>query len=223
MHQRKSKKIVIYFFLLIIVSSINNSSINNIKFNRIENIFVSGLSEKDNQILLKEIENLNLKTIFYINKKGLTNLLNKNSLIETYEVFKKYPSTINIKIDKTNFFAKTNINGKTFLVGSNGKLTLNETDYNELPYIFGKADVQEFLKLKKVIDESKFSYQQIKNFYFFPSNRWDIKFKDEFILKLPNKFTNEKLDQIYKFIENYKIKNFVIIDARVENQIILNE
>ena len=223
MHQRKSKKIVIYFFLLIIVSSINNSSINNIKFNRIENIFVSGLSEKDNQILLKEIENLNLKTIFYINKKGLTNLLNKNSLIERYEVFKKYPSTINIKIDKTNFFAKTNINGKTFLVGSNGKLTLNETDYNELPYIFGKADVQEFLKLKKVIDESKFSYQQIKNFYFFPSNRWDIKFKDEFILKLPNKFTNEKLDQIYKFIENYKIKNFVIIDARVENQIILNE
>ena len=54
MHQRKSKKIVIYFFLLIIVSSINNSSINNIKFNRIENIFVSGLSEKDNQILLKD-------------------------------------------------------------------------------------------------------------------------------------------------------------------------
>ena len=223
MHQRKSKKIIIYFFLLIVVSSINNSSINNIKFNRVENIFVSGLSDKDNQILLKEIENLNLKTIFYINKKGLTNLLNKNSLIETYEVFKKYPSTINIKIDKTNFFAKTNINGKTFLIGSNGKLTLNETDYNELPYIFGKADVQEFLKLKKVIDESKFSYQKIKNFYFFPSNRWDIKFKDESILKLPNKFTNEKLDQIYKFIENYKIKNFVIIDARVENQIILNE
>ena len=223
MHQRKSKKIVIYFFLLIIVSSINNSSINNIKFNRIENIFVSGLSEKDNQILLKEIENLNLKTIFYINKKGLTNLLNENSLIERYEVFKRYPSTINIKIDKAKFFAKTNINGKNFLLGSNGKLTLNESNYNELPFIFGKLDIKEFLRLKKVIDESKFSYQQIKNFYFFPSKRWDIKFKDEFILKLPNKFTNEKLDQIYKFIENYKIKNFVIIDARVENQIILNE
>ena len=116
-----------------------------------------------------------------------------------------------------------NINGKNFLVGSNGKLTLNEADYNQLPYIFGKPDIQEFLKLKKVIDESKFSYQQIKNFYFFPSKRWDIKFKDEFILKLPNKFTNETLDQISKFIENYKKKNFMIIDARVENQIILNE
>ena len=223
MHRRISKKIIIYFFLLIIVSSINNNSINNIKFNKTQNIHVSGLSEKDNQILLNEIKNLNLKTIFYINKNELVNLLNEHSLIERYEVFKKYPSTINIKIDKTNFFAKTNINGKTFLVGSNGKLLLNEANYSKLPYIFGKPDVQEFLKLKKAIDESKFSYQQIKNFYFFPSNRWDIKFKDEFILKLPNKFTNEKLDQIYKFIENYKIKNFVIIDARVENQIILNE
>ena len=223
MHQRISKKIVIYFFLLIVVSSINNSSINNIKFNKTPNIYVSGLSEKDNQILLNEIKNLNLKTIFYINKNELVNLLNENSLIESYEVFKKYPSTINIEINKTNFFAKTNINGKTFLVGSNGKLTLKESDYNELPYIFGKPDIQEFLKLKKVIDESKFSYQQIKNFYFFPSNRWDIKFKDETILKLSNKFTNESLDQIYKFLENYKIKNFMIIDARVENQIILNE
>ena len=223
MHRRISKKIIIYFFLLIIVSSINNNSINNIKFNKTQNIHVSGLSEKDNQILLNEIKNLNLKTIFYINKNELVNLLNEHSLIERYEVFKKYPSTINIKIDKTNFFAKTNINGKTFLVGSNGKLLLNESNYSELPYIFGKPDVQEFLKLKKAIDESKFSYQQIKNFYFFPSNRWDIKFKDEFILKLPNKFTNETLDQIYKFIENYKIKNFMIIDARVENQIILNE
>ena len=223
MHRRISKKIIIYFFLLIIVSSINNNSINNIKFNKTQNIHVSGLSEKDNQILLNEIKNLNLKTIFYINKNELVNLLNAHSLIERYEVFKKYPSTINIKIDKTNFFAQTNINGKTFLVGSNGKLLLNESNYSELPYIFGKPDVQEFLKLKKAIDESKFSYQQIKNFYFFPSNRWDIKFKDEFILKLPNKFTNETLDQIYKFIENYKIKNFMIIDARVENQIILNE
>ena len=223
MHRRISKKIIIYFFLLIIVSSINNNSINNIKFNKTQNIHVSGLSEKDNQILLNEIKKLNLKTIFYINKNELVNLLNEHSLIERYEVFKKYPSTINIKIDKTNFFAKTNINGKTFLVGSNGKLLLNEANYSKLPYIFGKPDVQEFLKLKKAIDESKFSYQQIKNFYFFPSNRWDIKFKDEFILKLPNKFTNETLDQIYKFIESYKIKNFKIIDARVENQIILNE
>ena len=223
MHRRISKKIIIYFFLLIIFSSINNNSINNIKFNKTQNIHVSGLSEKDNQILLNEIKNLNLKTIFYINKNELVNLLNAHSLIERYEVFKKYPSTINIKIDKTNFFAQTNINGKTFLVGSNGKLLLNESNYSELPYIFGKPDVQEFLKLKKAIDESKFSYQQIKNFYFFPSNRWDIKFKDELTLKLPNKFTNETLDQIYKFIENYKIKNFMIIDARVENQIILNE
>ena len=34
MHQRKSKKILIYFFLLILVGSINNNSINNLKFEK---------------------------------------------------------------------------------------------------------------------------------------------------------------------------------------------
>ena len=45
MHQRKSKKILAYFFLLVIVSSIGNNSINNLKFDKIQNINVSGLNE----------------------------------------------------------------------------------------------------------------------------------------------------------------------------------
>ena len=69
MHQRKNKKILIYFFLLIIVSSISNNTINNYKFKKIENINISGLDEKNNQILLNKLKNLNLGNIFFINKK----------------------------------------------------------------------------------------------------------------------------------------------------------
>ena len=50
MHQRKSKKILVYFFLLIIVSSISNNSFNNLKINQIQNINISGLDQKDNEI-----------------------------------------------------------------------------------------------------------------------------------------------------------------------------
>ena len=80
-----------------------------------------------------------------------------------------------------------------------------------------------FLKFKKIIDKSNFSYTQIKDLYFFPSNRWDLKLKNDILLKLPNNFTYEKLDYLYKFLENYKGENFKIVDARIENQIILNE
>jgi len=223
MHQRKSKKVLVYFFLLIIVSSISNNSINNIKLNKIQKINISGLNEKDNQKLLNEIKNLRLENIYFINKGKIIKLISTNSLIERYEVFKKYPSTINIKIVKTNFYAKINNEGKTFLIGSNGKLTLNKLDYSELPYIFGKPDINEFLKFKKIIDKSKFSYTQIKDLYFFPSNRWDLKLKDDILLKLPNNFTYETLDYLYEFLENYKGESLNIVDARIDNQIILNE
>ena len=223
MHQRKSKKVLVYFFLLIIVSSISNNSIKNLKLNKTKKIYVSGLNDNDNQKLSNHIKNLNLENIFFINRSEIIKLVNSNSLIERYEVFKKYPSTIIIKIERTNFYAKINNKGKTFLIGSNGKLTLNKSDYDELPYIFGKPDINEFLKFKKTVDESKFSYTQIKNLYFFPSNRWDLKLKNNILLKLPNNFTYEKLDYLYEFLENYKGENFNIVDARIENQIILNE
>jgi len=46
MHQRKSKKILIYFFLLFLVGSINNININNLKFQSIKNINVTGLENE---------------------------------------------------------------------------------------------------------------------------------------------------------------------------------
>ena len=223
MHQRKSKKVLVYFFLLIIFSSISNNSINDLILNKNQKINVSGLNEKNNQKLLNEITNLNLENIFHINKNEIIQLFNSNTLIESYEVFKKYPSTINIKIEKTNFFAKINNEGKTFLIGSNGKLTLSKSDYGELPYIFGKPNINEFLKFKKIIDESKFSYKQIKNLYFFPSNRWDLKLKNDILLKLPNNFTYQTLDYLYEFLEYNNKENINVVDARIENQIILNE
>ena len=56
MHQRKSKKILVYFFLLIIISSTNNISLNSFKFDKIQNIKVTGLSIDENKSLLNEIK-----------------------------------------------------------------------------------------------------------------------------------------------------------------------
>tara|TARA_Y100001970_G_scaffold246029_1_gene313565 strand:- start:2524 stop:3195 length:672 start_codon:yes stop_codon:yes gene_type:complete len=223
MHQRKSKKILVYFFLLIIVSSISNSSINEFKLNKTKNINISGLDQKNNQNLINEIKNLSLGSIFFINKNEIEKLINSNSLVEKYVVFKKYPSTINIEIKKTSFFGKLNKDGKTFLIGSNGKLTLYESNYKELPFIFGKPNVNEFLKFKKVVEKSKFSYAQIKDLYFFPSKRWDLKLKDNILLRLPRNSTKETLNYLYDFLDNYEGKKIITIDARIENKIILNE
>ena len=221
MHQRKSKKILIYFFLLILVGSINNNSINNLKFEKIKNINIFGLDENDRKIILYNLNNLDLKNIFLLNKKKFQNIIESNSLVEEYNVIKKYPHSIDINIKKTNFIARINKNGKFFLIGNNGKLSDNNNSGIELPYIFGNPEIKEVLELKKIIDQSNIDYSKIKSLYYFKSKRWDLKFNNSIVIKLPEKIEKETLDKISIFLKNIKLENKEIVDARIKNQIII--
>ena len=218
MQQRKSKKILIYFFLLLVVGSINNINFNSLTLRNINNINISGLDIKDELTLLKQIENFSLNNIFLISKIDLVNEIESNSLVENYSVFKRYPSSIDINIEKTKFLAKINKNGQIFYIGSNGKFVKNDFLNNQLPFIFGNPEVIEFFYIKEIIDKSKISYSEIKNLYFFPSKRWDLELKDNTIIKLPNNNINLALNLAIDFLDDNKF-----IDARIENQIILND
>ncbi len=223
MHPKKSKKILIYFFLLILLGSINNIELNNLKFNTTTSIKVSGLNNVNNNIILNDFKKLNLKNLFFIDKKKIIQLLEKNTLIENYSIFKKYPNTLNIIIEKTNFLAKINKDNKIYLVGNNKKLTKSNFSDQQLPFIFGKPEIQEIILIKRIIDESKFSYDQVKNLYYFPSRRWDIELKNKTIIKLSSQNIKQTLDNVHVFFINEKFKNIKIYDARIENKIILND
>ena len=223
MHLRKSKKIFIYFFLFLLIGSINNKSLNDTKFTKIHSINISGLDKIESLILLKQIKNQNLENIFFINKKKIKNILDENTLIENYNIFKIYPYGLNIDIIKTKFLAKINIEGQTYHIGSNGKLTKSYNNSKSLPFIFGNPKVIEFLEIKKIIDQSQFSFEQITNLYFFPSKRWDLEFSDNILIKLSTDNVKDSLNSAYKFLNNNNKMTFKIIDVRVKNQIILND
>ena len=223
MHQKKSKQILIYFFLLLLFGSISNTNLQNTQFFNLNKILVSGLDEKGNRELINKINSVKLKNIFFLNENQIKSILEINSLIENYKISKIYPSTLDIKIIKTKSLAKINQNGKILFIGSNGKLSDEISANQELPFIFGKPKIQEFLNFKKIIDESEFSYQEIKNFYFFPSKRWDIELKSNIVVKLPVKNLKGSLDNAFEFLADKDLKNNPTIDARIEGQIILND
>ena len=223
MHQQKGKKIFIYLFLFLIVGSINNTTLNKIKFENIKNITISGLNKNENINLLKDIKVLNLDNIFFLNGDEISKIINSNSLVEKYEIFKKYPNTIDIKIEKTNFLAKINSDGKTFLIGSNGKLSDVKFSDKELPFVFGKPEINEFIEFTNIVDQSKFSLNEIKNLYFFPSKRWDLELKNNIILKLSKDYTKLSLDQAFELLNDNNFNNIKAVDARIKNQIILND
>jgi cell division protein FtsQ len=223
MHQQKGKKILIYFLLLLLFGSINNITLGNLKFEKIKDINVVGLGDHENAILLEKIENLNLDNIFSINKDKINNQINSNSLVEKFYIFKKYPSSLEINIEKTKFLAKISDNGKIFLVGSNSKLSKNNFSNNQLPFIFGNPSINEFLNFKKIIDLSQISYDEVKNLYFFSSKRWDLELKNNVIIKLHKYYIRESLQLAFEFLHNNEFKDIKIIDARIKNQIILND
>ena len=223
MHQQKGKKIFIYLFLFLIVGSINNIALTKIEFKNIKNIEISGLDESENTDLLKNIDDLNLDNIFFINRNKISKIINSNNLVESYEIFKKYPYTVDIKIKKTNILAKMNINNKLFLIGSNGKLIDVKFLDTEVPFIFGKPQIDEFIQFTNIIGKSNFSLNQIKNLYFFPSKRWDLELKNNIILKLSKNHTRLSLDQAFKLLNDNNFKDIKVVDARIKNQIILND
>ena len=223
MHQQKGKKILIYLFLLLIVGSINNTSLTKIQLDKIKKIEISGLDQNENNNLLKNILNLNLENIFLLNGNEISKIISSNSIVQNFEIFKKYPHTLEIKIEKTNFLAKINSNGKISLIGSNGKLSDIKFRDKELPFIFGKPAIDEFIKFANLIEQSNFSLSQVKNLYYFPSKRWDIELKNNVILKLSRDHTKISLEQAFEFLNDNNFNDIKIVDARIKNQIILND
>ena len=225
MPQRKGKKILIYFFLLLLLGSINNDTINSFKFDKIKNINVLGLGHNDNQDLLYNIIDLNLGNIFFLNKENINKIINSNTLIHDYEIFKRYPHSLDINVKRTKFLARIKDNKNFFLIGSNGKLSpiehKDKSDY--LPFIFGKPKIDQFLKFKTIIDSSKFEYKDIDSIFFFSSNRWDIQLKNELLVRLPSKNIKKTLDLVSDFLIENTNNSIKIVDARIQNQIILND
>ena len=223
MHQKKSKKIFLYFFLLFLFGSITNISFQNSKLLSLKNITVSGLDDENNLDIINNLKRLKLNNIFFLNEEKIKNVIEINPLIENYKISKIYPDTLDVKIDKTKFLGKINQDGRILFLGSNGKFSEYILENQKLTFIFGKPKIQEFLDLKKIIDESKFSNFEIENFYFYPSKRWDIELKNNIFLKLPKDNIKNSLDYSFNFLKNNNFKNNKVIDARVKNQIILND
>ncbi len=83
----------------------------------IDKITIKGLEGKEKRELLNNLKLLDLNNIFFLDKFELTKKLEANKLIENYTVFKKYPLSLEIRINKTKFLANVIKDGKFFCIG----------------------------------------------------------------------------------------------------------
>ena len=222
MHLRTNKKIIIYIFLFLILGSINNKNFYNFNFFQTANINIEGLSEKEQLKIIESFKLLNLQSVFILDKNKIIEILNSNNLIENFFIFKKYPSSLEIKIKPAELLAKVNKNGKMYYLGSNGKLIFSEKNLTELPSIFGEFKNKDFFDLYQVINDTNFDFNNIKKLFFFNSGRWDIETHSGVLIKLPSEKFRKSFNISLKILNDDKFKEIKIIDLRQSNQVIIN-
>ena len=148
--------------------------------------------------LKTDLTKINKDNIFKLDKNKLSSRINENNLVLTFLAKKNYPNKIDIEITKAKYFGKIYRNEQLYIIGSNGKLINYDADsLKDLPYFYGKFKRDEFLKFSNVVYKVGLKTKDISSFYFFPSGRWDIKFKDGLLLKLPNKDLTNVLSKAF--------------------------
>ena len=217
-----NKKILIYLFIFFILTTITNTKLS-YDFYKIKKFNIIGLDENEISKLYGDFEIFKDKNIFLFDQKNISEAIESFKTVEAFKIKKIYPSTLNIEIKKTKFLALVKINGIDYLIGANGNLIEDQNEILELPFVFGNINVDNFLNFKKIIDKSKFEYDTIKKLYYFKSNRWDIVFKDELVIKVPNNLTAEKLNLIFDIVNKKNFKNIKSFDFRQKNMLIINE
>ena len=219
---QKNKKIILYLFLFIIIGTLNNRNLRNENLLKDININVTGLDQISNAKLINNLNLLKMNNLFFLDEKKIKKILNSNNLIEKFFIFKKYPSTLDIKVYKTIFLAQLKKKDDIFFLGSNRKLIKSNKIVKDIPFIFGDFRIENFFQLKKAITKSNFNFNKIKNLFFFKSGRWDIETESGLLIKLPKENIQQSLELSQKIL-NKNDKKIKIIDLRQHKQVIINE
>ena len=222
----KKIKIIFYIFLILFLSTFNNTNFHELKKNffLIENIKINGLNEKLTLDINSKLEKYLRSNLLLLNKEFIQNDMDEFPFIEGYTIFKKYPSQIILNIKETELIAKTFDNNKIEYIGSNGKI-IGENYYEnkkKLPNVFGNFKTSELLRVFLLLENNNFMLSEITDLYYFNSGRWDVKFKNNLLIKLPINKLDNSINIAKKFIEKEKITENIIIDLRVANQVIIS-
>ena len=183
-HQSTDKKNNFIFLIIafLFLSTVNIKNKNFI-FGNVEAIKVIGLDHHLNKSIQENLKYLNDKEILSINKEELSKKISSYNYIENFKVSKLYPDNLVLTLKQTTFLASTLKQNKKYLIGTNAKLIDHDifANHNDLPTIYGNFKPEDFILLKNKIKNSPLEYNNIINFFFYPSFRWDIENKNNII------------------------------------------
>jgi cell division septal protein FtsQ len=215
------KRVVIAFILLILLTTISTKQ--KIIFS---NFHVTKI-EIHNNILISEREIVKLlnpildKNIIFLNNAEIEKLLLQNTFIESFNVKKKYPNTIKIKIFEKQPIAILFDKKKKYYLSKKIELIEfnNINNFKNLPYVFGNKS--EFKVLYNNLAKIDFPFDKIKRYTLFGVNRWDLETIDNSTIRLPPKNYTKSLKNYLDLMNKKEFRKYKVFDYRINNQLIL--
>ena len=218
---RNKKNYLIFFLIFIIFSTYSPKKPFENNFFSIDEIILLQNESNNLNILDSEFEFLKGQNITTITQTDLKTIIKKYPLIKEIKIKKIYPNKIEVKIEIKKILGILLDKKEKKLITSDNEILYFKKKYifQNLPYIYGGEE--NFYELYRLLKEIKFPIHEIKTYYYFEINRWDLKLQNDKIIKLPNENTKKSL---LNFMENYELNTFYkfkIFDYRIKDELIL--
>ena len=224
MHLLKDKKYKFIFYSLLIVFLTSTNNYNFISGNlfNIKYIYVSGLSNEKNKIIINQIKNIREKNIFFLKKDYFTKLINRNDT-KYLSVKKNYPNILILDFIPAKPLCIIEIQDTKIVLGDNGKKLDVKIKSNNIPIVLGSNNFSEIFYVINLLKLTKFEYKKIEKIIFFKSGRFDVNLNNGVIIKFPIMYTKEIINYSHNLLNEKKFANSKIIDLRIKNKIIKYE
>ena len=222
MHQPKGKKIriIILILLFFFLTTYNYNQNIVFPFFKIEQIEFRGdnlIEENIKNQIIKELQN---KSLFFLKKKNLKNILSNSNWIESFKIKKSYPNKIIIILNELLPVAFYSNQGNNYLINSEyiNSNKIYSKKNNSLIKVSGNYNS---IKLKKIYLNLKLFPDLKKNIYeikYLNSERWDM-----FTQKPKIQLGRYDFEKQFKYIEIIlkENNNIKIIDMRVKNRMVI--
>ena len=216
------KKLFVGLVLFVFLSTYKlKNDYNILKVFNIKKIEIKNNQILDGDIIQKDLSFLYQKNIFSLNEKEINERIEMNNFIERYEIKKIYPSSIKITIFEKIPIAILYDKKEKFFFTDKGDVIKysNIKKFENLPTVFSNKD--DFNSFYKQLVKINFPINQIKSFYFFEANRWDLLTVNNKTIKLPIKNYEKSLKSFLIINEKANFTKFKIFDYRINGQLIL--
>ena len=216
------KKFFFASFLLILLSTYNIEK-GNLSGSRflIKEIYIENNSILDEKKLKQKLSFLYQTNLLFFNTKRLEVKLKEIELIDSFEIKKIYPDEIKIKIYEKEPIAILQHKKKKKYFTKKGDVIkfIEMKRFNDLPLVFGEE--KKFKIFYENLKNVNFPIEEIRTFYFFESQRWDLVTQQNHTIKLPINNYKKSLKNYLNVKEKKNFLKYKTFDYRINNQLIL--